>query len=136
MPTLVTSDAVERADRDADDEADQERGPEREAGVLRQSITDDRPEREDGADREVEFACREQQRHAERDDAELGQEGHHVGDVQRRQELAVAERERGDDHAEDDQRGEFGRRAASRQRGLALGGRRLGQGGDLGVHRA
>ena len=50
----------------------------RHAGVVHEHVHDERHEAEDAADREVEDPGREQQRHAQGDDAELGDEREHV----------------------------------------------------------
>ena len=68
-----------------DDEADLQRGD----AAVEQRPHQHRREAEQRADREVEFARRHQQRHRQRDQAELDGEGQRVGDVLRRQEVVV-----------------------------------------------
>jgi len=82
-------DAIEDADDDAGGERDKEGGPNSHP-TLGEEHDRHRPGRRTPRRRRVELACRHQERHAERDDAEFGKEGEGVETMARRQEIVVA----------------------------------------------
>ncbi len=61
--------------------------------VVHEHVHHQGREAEDGAHGEVEDPGREQQRHPQGDDAELGDEREHVADVRERHELRLDERQ-------------------------------------------